>query len=149
MGNLITATVAIFSPLVTREYIIPSIMHPLKWGGIPFVPPGPIKYAFLYILFNFLLIGSAATLSGLMTTAKECRKIQIWTAIINARWSLLFALIGMIILVFFPFIKAPVLSFVSWMPYATHIASGVYLGLAVLIGGMIGNGYNRKNVCYD
>lgn len=149
MGNLITTTVAIFSPLLTREYIIPSIMHPYKWGGVPFVPPGPVKYAFLYMLFNLLLIGSAATLSGMMTTAKECRKIQFWTSVVNARWSMLFAVIGMLILVLFPFIKGPVLSVVSWMPYATHIASGLYLGLAVLLGGMIGNGYNRKNVCYD
>lgn len=149
MGNLITTTVAIFSPLLTREYIIPAVMHPYKWGGVPFVPPGPVKYAFLYMLFNFLLIGSAATISGLMTTAKECKKIQLWTAIVNARWAMLFAAIGMLILLIFPFIKGPLLSFLSWMPYATHIASGIYLGLAVLIGGMIGNGYNRKNVCYD
>lgn len=149
MGNLITAMVTVASPLITKEYLIPTIMHPYRWGGIPFVPPGPFKYAFLYLLFNMLIIGTAATISGLMTTARECRRISLWTSIVNARWSLLFALIAMIVITLLPFIKAPVLAVLSWLPYANHIVTGLYMAILVLVGGMIGNGYSRKNVCYD
>ena len=149
MGNLITAMVTIASPLITKEYLIPTIMHPYRWGGIPFSPPGPFKYAFLYLFFNMLIIGSAATLSGLMTTARECRRIDLWTSIVNARWALLFALLAIIILAVFSFIKSPVLAFFSWMPYANPIVTGLYMSILVMVGGMIGNGYNRKNVCYD
>lgn len=148
MGNLITAMVTISSPLITKEYLIPTIMHPYRWGGVPFEPPGPFKYAFLYLLFNMLVIGSAATLSGLMTTARECRKISFWTAVVNARWAMLFALIAMIILALMPFIKSPALAVLSWLPYANTIVTGMYMAVLVLIGGMIGNGYNRKDVCY-
>ncbi len=149
MGNLITAIVTIFSPLITREYLIPTLMHPYKWGGIPFIPPGPLKYAFLYLLFNLIIIGSAATLSGLMTTARECRKISFWTSIVNSRWANLFALIGILTMFFLPFIKSPVLAVLSWLPYANHIVTGLFISLFVLLGGMIGNGYNRRDTCYS
>ena len=148
MGNLITAIVTVFSPLITKEYLIPMIMHPYRWGGIPFEPPGPFKYIFLYVLFNMLVIGTAATLSGLMTTARECQKISFWTAVVNARWANLFALLGMLIIALLPFIKAPVLAVFAWMPYANLFVTGLYMSLFVLVGGMIGNGYNRKDVCY-
>ena len=148
MGNLITATVTIYSPLITKEYLIPTILHPYRWGGIPFQPPGPLKYAFLYLLFNMLIIGTAATISGLMTTARECRRVSFWTSVVNARWSLLFALIAMIVIALLPFIKAPVLAILSWLPYANHIVTGLYMAILVLIGGMIGNGYNRYDTCY-
>ena len=149
MGNLITASVTLFSPVITKEYLIPAVMHPYRWGGFPFEPPGTFKYVFLYLLFNLLVIGSAATLSGMMTTAKECRKVRFWTAVVNARWAMLFALLGLLVVNFFPFIKAPILSVVSsWLPYATTFVTGFYMAILVLIGGMIGNGYNRKDVCY-
>lgn len=148
MGNLITAMVTVASPLITKEYFIPMIMHPYRWGGIPFEPPGLLKYTFLYLLGNFLLIGSAATVSGMMTTAKECRKIAFWTSVVNARWSLLFAFLGMLLVALMPFLKSPVLALLSWLPYANTIVNGIYMSLLVLIGGMIGNGYNRKDVCY-
>ena len=141
--------VTVFSPLITKEYLIPTIMHPYRWGGIPFTPPGPFKYAFLYLLFNMIVIGSAATVSGMMTTARECRRIDFWTAVVNARWSMLFALLAIIILAVLPFIKSPVLAFFSWLPYANPIVTGLYMAILVMVGGMIGNSYSRKNVCYD
>jgi hypothetical protein len=124
------------------------MMHPYLWGGIPFQEPGPFKYTFLYVLFNMLIIGAAATLSGLMTTAKECRKISLWTAVVNARWANLFALLAMLILALVPFIKSPALAVLSWVPYANQIVTGLYMSVLVLIGGMIGNGYSRRDVCY-
>ena len=148
MGNLITASVTIYSPLITTQYLIPAVMHPYRWGGIPWKPPGFFKYIFLYLLFNLLIIGITATISGLMTTARECRRISFWTSVVNARWSLLFALMGMIIIALVPFIKAPALAFFSWLPYANPIVTGLYMAILVLIGGMIGNGYSRKDVCY-
>jgi hypothetical protein len=147
MGNLITAMVTIFSPLISKEYLIPMIMHPYRWGGIPFEPPGPFKYTFLYVFFNMLIIGSAATLSGMMTTARSCRRIHFWTSVVNSRWAMLFALIGMIIVAMLPFIKAPVLALVAWLPYSNLIVTGLYMSILVLIGGMVGNNYNRKSVC--
>lgn len=148
MGNLLTFTATIFSPLITKEYLTPYFMHPYRWGGIPFQPPGPFQMAFLYLLFNLMIIGFFATISGLMTSAKECRKVHFWTAIVNAKWAMLFALVGIIVINVAPFIKAPVLAVVSWMPYAKLFVDGLYIGLFVLLGGMIGNGYNRKDVCH-
>jgi hypothetical protein len=148
MGNLITSMVTIFSPLISKEYVIPMIMHPYRWGGVPFKAPGPFKYIFLYLLSNMLIIGSMATLSGMMTTARECRKVHFWTAMVNSRWALLFAMIGLLIISIFSFIKAPVVTFLSWMPYASQVVTGLFMALFVLLGGMIGNGYNIKDVCY-
>jgi hypothetical protein len=147
MGNLITSMVTVASPLITREFLIPKLMHPLNWGGIPFKPPGIMMYMFLYILFNLSLIGSAATVSGLMTTVRQCNKWSLRSAIGNALWACGFALLGMIILAFVPFIKSPVLAVIGWLPYANHLVTGLYLAIAVLIGGMIGNNYNRHDVC--
>jgi hypothetical protein len=149
MGNLLTAMVTIMSPLITKEYLIPTFMHPYRWGGVPFEPPGPFKYGFLYLLFNLLIIGTMATISGMMTTARECRKMSFWTSVVNARWALIFALIGIIFVAVFSFLKAPVLALLAWMPYSNLIVTGLYMAPFVLIGGMIGNGYNRKNVCYQ
>ena len=99
-------------------------------------------------MFNLLIIGSAATLSGLMTTAKECRQVSFWTAVVNARWANLFAVLGMLVLALVPFIKSPALSVLSWVPYANTVVDGLYMSAFVLIGGMIGNGYSRKDVCH-
>jgi hypothetical protein len=148
MGNLITALSTIGTPLLTKEIVIPFIMHPTRWGGIPFVPPGPFKYAFLYLTINLLIITIVATLSGMMTTARECRKANIWTAVVNARWTALAALIGFTFLTIFPFTKATALGVLGWLPYANQIVIGLYVAIFVLIGGMIGNGYNRRDVCY-
>jgi len=148
MGNLITAMVTVGSPLLTKEYIIPFIMHPYRLGGIPFVPPGPFKYAFLYLLINLLIISGAATVSGMMTTARECRKANLWTAVVNARWAALFALIGFAFVTIFPFTKGTALAALGWLPYANNIVIGLYVAAFVLVGGMVGNGINRRDVCY-
>ena len=57
-------------------------------------------------------------------------------------------LLGMLIIALLPFIKAPVLAVLAWMPYANLFVTGLYMSIFVLIGGMIGNGYSRKDVCY-
>lgn len=147
MGNLITAMVTVISPMLSKQIFIPIIMHPSRLGGIPFTPPGPFKYTFFYLLFTFLLIGTAATISGMMTTARECQKIQLWTAVVNARWSLLFALIGLAFVTLLPFTKSTAIALFSWVPYANLFVTGLYVAVFVLIGGMLGNTRNIKDVC--
>ncbi len=147
MGNVVTLMVTTVSPLITKEYLIPKLMHPTQWGGIPFKPPSTIKYMLMYVFFNLMLIGSAATLSGLMTTARECGKYNLRTALGNSWWAMLFGFLGIIVVSMFSFIKAPVLALLSWLPYANHLVTGLYIAIFVLIGGMIGNNYNRRDVC--
>jgi len=139
--------VTVFAPLISKEYLIPMIMHPRRWGGIPFKPPSSLKYALLYMICNFIIIGLAAVLSGMMTTLRECDKVDVIASIKNTQWVILSAFIGMLILMFIPFIKAPVIAVLSWMPYANHIVTGLYLSVIVMIGGMYANTFNRRMVC--
>ena len=147
MGNLITTMTTIVAPLMTKEFIIPTLMHPYRWGGVPFKAPGLITYCLMYVIFTLLIIGAAATVSGMMSSSKECNKMSFWTSAFYARWAVLGALIGMLFVFIFAFLKAPVLALLSWLPYSNTIVDGLYMSLFVIFMGMIGNNFTRARVC--
>jgi len=147
MGNFITTLVSTTSPFITKNIIIPTILHPHVLGGVPFNKPSTLLYFTLYILGNFLIIGSTSILSGMMTTMQKCRKYSFLNSVKNSRWVLFFTLLGIIFINIFSFTKSPVLAFISWMPYANDIVTGLYLALFVMLGGILANTSNRNEVC--
>lgn len=147
MGNLITTLTAIPLPLLVQEVIIPYVMHPYRFGGIPFEPPGLFLSVFMNVFFTLIIIGLVATLSGMMTTVRQCKKIQFWTSVYNAKYAMTGGLFGLIILALFPTIKAPLLTIMPRLPFAGVLVTGLYLALFVMIGGMYGNNYNLKDIC--
>src|SRR3990167_5069496 len=109
MGNLVTGITTVFTPLMVKEFIIPMLYHPYRWGGIPFHVPSTATLSAVYLGLTFLIIGGAAIVSGMMTTLKECNKARPLTALNNSKWVLVWTFIGLVIINMFPFIKAPLL----------------------------------------
>ena len=147
IAHSLTAIGTIFAPLLTREFILPYIFHPYRWGGIPFVPPSAIGYTAMYLLFITLIVGIFATISGMMSTAKECKKVEFWTSAVSAKWPMLFALIGSAVLYFLSVLKAPLLVIMAPVPYSNLIVTGIMLSMFVVFGHYIGNNYNIRDVC--
>lgn len=147
MGNLVTGITTIFTPLIVKEGLIPMLYHPYRWGGIPFTAPSTTKLSVVYLLLTFLIIGTAATISGMMTTLHECDKVSLLTALNNSKWVLVWAFIGLCIINVFPFIKAPLLVLIPWVPYSNQIANGIYLAIFTMIGGIMGNSFSRQTLC--
>ena len=46
-----------------------------------------------------------------------------------------------------PFMKSYILAVTSWLPYATQFATGVFVALFAMFGGMLGNIATRLEVC--
>src|SRR5258706_14243907 len=127
MGNFLTATVTLFAPMITKELFIPSLMHPYRWGGIPFKPPNTLMYIALYVFFNSFMIGLMAFISGLMTTTKQCQKTNLRIALKNSIWAIIFALLGLLLITLMPFIKSPIIALLYWLPYANSIVIGLFM----------------------
>jgi hypothetical protein len=147
MGNLITTISAIWSPLITTELIIPFIYYPFRFNNIPFIAPSTLKYMFLYLFINALIIGFFGTIGGIMSSLKECDKMNVWTSINGAKWPVFFSICGLIFLFLFPIIKAPMLALCAFIPYSNLIVTGLYLSVFVFAGGFLGNRYSRLWVC--
>lgn len=149
LAHSITAIATIVSPLVTTEFIMPYIFHPYKFGGIPFKEPSTLLYLSVYLLVIISIIGSFATIAGMMSTAKECHKVNPWDAFISAKWSMFFALIGLLTLYFIPFIKAPLLAIMSPIPFSNLLVTGIMLSFFVVFGHFIGTNYLLRDVCNE
>jgi hypothetical protein len=147
IAHSLTAISAIFAPLVTTEFIIPTILHPYKLGGIPFKTPGIFKYTSIYLLCIVLIVGTFATISGMMTTARECKKVEFWSAAVSAKWSMLFALIGLSVVFFLPLIKAPLLALLAPVPFSNLISNGIVMSAFVVFGHFLGDNYLLRTVC--
>lgn len=147
MGNLVSTFTAFISPVITDIYVMPMLFSPNLLGGIPFKPPGLFENLFYELLINFLIIGSMATLAGSMSSLAECRKSKIKQSLLNSRYVLLGALVGFIASKTLLFIKAPLLSVSSLLPYAIHFTTGIFVAFFVLIFGIYGNYKTRSDVC--
>jgi hypothetical protein len=147
IAHSLTAISAVFAPLITTEFIMPTILHPYKFGGIPFVPPGIFKYTSIYLLCIVLIVGSFATVSGMMTTARECKKVEFWSAAVSAKWSMFFALIGITVVFFLPLIKAPLLAILAPVPFSNLISNGIVMSAFVIFGHFLGNNYLKRTTC--
>jgi uncharacterized protein YacL len=149
MGNLLVASTSTFVPLFNHLVTIPYLYHPQRWGGIPWVEPGGITVGILEFVFNIITLLIMGTLSGMMTTQRECNKINVRYSIKRSLWVILGYLVGNTIVYLLPFIKAPVLAMLIWMPYAGWVAHGLLVAFSVLLFGAMGNAYQRWEICHE
>jgi hypothetical protein len=82
-----------------------------------------------------------------MATKAECNKADYWDAFKRALWLVLGWVLGNILLRFIPFLKAPLLIVLMWIPYAAWIVHGILVAGVMLIMGAIGNTVAIENVC--
>jgi len=151
MGNLITTSVAVFAPLISQNIIVPGIFHPYSrmGGGIPWTPPGLIKRTIGYWFGVLGILTGVGWVSSMMSTSKECGKVELWTSFVGTRWLWLFGIVGLIIPQVFPVLKVMPLTHMTMVPYADQMVNGAILAILVLIGGFLSNAYGRKHVCEE
>ncbi len=146
MGNLIVTIGSIFVPLITDKVFIPYIYHPSRWGGVPWSEPGMFS-GILKTILNISVIAILGTISGMMTTKKECNKTDVWLSLKRSTWPILGYLIGNIMITFLPILKAPLLMFFIWFPFASYLTHGFLVSLFVMFFGALGNGRIRLDLC--
>jgi hypothetical protein len=146
MGNLIVTIGSIFVPLVSEKLLIPFIFHPLRYGGIPWSEPG-ITASILTWFLNIAMLIILSTISGMMSTTRECNKKDIMRSIKRSTWVILGYFIGNFVSFFLPIIKAPILLATMWLPYAGYIAHGSLVSIFVLLFGAMGNAKLRSEIC--
>lgn len=148
MGNLIAAGLSTFVPLTTHLVTIPYILHPERWGGMPWREPSAVTYTLLTMLSNVILMMMLGTLSGMMTTKQKCNRSDVRKSMWRSIYGVIGFIIGSIVLAVAPVIKAPALSFFSsWLPYAGWIVHGAIVAIFVLVFGAFGNNSVRRAVC--
>jgi len=147
MGNFISAGASIGVPLLTQLVTIPFLFHPHRWGGVPFKEPGWFMLSIVSIIINILTLMIIGTISGMMTTTKACRKIEVWRSIKRSMWVVAGYMFGNMIMWLLPFVKAPILPFMVMLPYGGWIVHGLFVSLSVLIFGAMGNTLLRAEVC--
>jgi hypothetical protein len=147
MGNFITTMVAVVTPLLSKEVVLPWLYNPYNLGGIPFQQPATWMYATTYLVSNSVIIGLVAILSGLMTTLNQCNKMDLGEAYRQAKLPIVWGIIGTIVVHFASLIKAPLLAVFNWLPYADHLVTGALVAVFVMLGGMWANQNSRDHVC--
>ena len=147
MGNFLASGLSIGVPLVNHLVTVPYLFHPHRWGGVPWSEPNFIFKGIISFILNVVVLMVIGTFSGLMTTKKECRKTNLTRSIKRSLWLVIGYIIGNLILFALPFIKAPLLAFSLWMPYAGWLVHGLCVAISVMWFGAIGNSILRNEVC--
>ena len=147
MGNFIVTTGSVFIPLFTKLVTVPYFYHPHHWGGIPWEEPGGIGLNIVSFIFNVLTLAILATVSGMMTTERECRKYKVWKSMKRSIWAILGYIIGNIVIFMLPVVKAPLLAIFAWLPYAGYLVHGMMVSAFVMLFGALGNQVLRMQVC--
>lgn len=147
MGNIVASGLSIGVPLANHLLTIPYIFHPHRWGGVPWSEPNFLFKGIVTFTLNILVLMIIGTISGLMTTKKECNKTNIIRSIKRSLWLVMGYVLGNLILFLFPFIKAPFLPFTLWLPYAGWLVHGFCVSVFVLFFGAMGNSILRQEVC--
>lgn len=148
MGNLVTTLGSIWSPLITSEFLIPYIYHPLNFSSnVPFNNPSALKYALWYYFFNCIIVFILSVIGNIMSTKKNCNKYSLKYAMLGTRLPVLLTIIGLTFIYIMPILKAPLLICLGFLPYSKHIVTGIYLAFFVFIGGYAGNNYTKRLVC--
>lgn len=145
--HFIPLLLIIIIPLLTKELIIPYLLHPFRFGGIPFKKPSAIKYGILYLLIIVFIICALDSLSNSLTTMKECNEVNMWKSIKATKWMAISISFGLILLFLVPFLKAPLLALFFAVPYSNQIVTGIMLLPFALFGYFIGKRTVKKNVC--
>lgn len=147
MGNFLACTASIGVPLLTKLVTIPFLLHPTRWGGIPWKEPHWAFMGFMTVFLNLLSIMILGTLSGMMTTEQACRKHDILQSFRRSTWLVLGYLVGNALLMIFPFIKVPFLLFGMWLPYAGYLIHGFLVSIVMMFFGAMGNTILRAQIC--
>jgi hypothetical protein len=147
MGNLIATCVSVVVPLITKSVWMPYIYHPNRWGGIPWVEPNWLLMGIITFVLNAMMLSVIGTISGMMSTKGECDRYDVYLSVRRSVWMIMGYVIGNIMLFIVPYIKAPILPFFMWMPYAGWIVHGMLVGVVILLFGAMGNAILRKEVC--
>lgn len=147
MGNAITTVSSIYVPLINHLVTVPYLFHPHRWGGVPFKQPNFLYLGFIGLMVNIASLMIIGTVSGMMSTSKECRKINIIRSIKRSLWIVLGYYMGNLFLTFFPFVKAPALLMTVWLPYSGWIVHGMFVSAFILFFGAMGNSILRNEVC--
>lgn len=147
MGNFITSATSVFIPLISDEVIVPYVFHPYRWGGIPWQPPNQFVQTIVSKLSSIILLSLVSTISGIMSTINECRQYDVWKSFKRSIWVIYGYIIGSIILVIAPFIKAPLLATMAFIPYADYLVSGIITAFPIMFMGALGNMVLRYQVC--
>jgi hypothetical protein len=147
MGNIVASGLSIGVPLANHLVTIPYIFHPHRWGGVPWSEPNFLFKGIITFALNTLVLMIIGTISGLMTTKKECNKTNIARSIKRSLWLVMGYVLGNLMLFIFPFIKAPFLPFTLWLPYAGWLVHGFCVSVVVLFFGAMGNSILRQEVC--
>lgn len=148
MGNIVVTTGSVFIPLFNKLFTIPFFYHPYRWGKIPWYEPNPYFMSLFQFFLNIIMIAFLATISGLMTTQRECRKHDLLKSFKNSLMPIFGYIVGNILVFMMPFLKAPLLSIFSWVPYSGYLVHGAMVAIFVLIFGAMGNATLRENVCH-
>ena len=147
MGNLIVTGASIFIPLLNKLVTVPFLFHPYRWGGVPWKAPGDITVMLATFIMNILMLSILATISGMMSTEKECRKHDVWLSFKRSMWAILGYIVGNIVVFLMPLLTAPLLAMFVWLPYAGIIVPSMMVSIFIMLFGAIGNTVLRSNVC--
>ena len=143
MGNLVAAVGSIGVPIVTDALIIPHLWHPSRFGSVPWSPPGRLVYFALYIVVMVIVsvVGSS------MSSLRECNEVDVWEGIRSSVWHVAGFIVGHAFMAANVPLKSMLLTVMSWLPYASHMTSGLITALFVLFFGKAGNEAVRLAVC--
>lgn len=147
MGNLVVAATSVMVPLFNRTITVPFFYHPYRWGTIPWHEPNPWIVFGLTVFFNIIMLSILGTISGMMSTMRECRKYDFWESVTRSFSIVVGYIVASGFLFMFPMIKAPFLSMLSSVPYASYIVQGFLVAPFILIVGAISNQALRKSIC--
>ena len=149
MGNLIVATSSIFVPILTKTFTYPYIMHPYRWGGLPWEEPGIFAQGAVTKMLNFGTIMTLAAISNMMNSVKTCHKVDLWLSYRRSIFALIGYIVGQLVAYFVPMVKAPIVGFLTWLPYAGYIADGLITFPFILFFGSMGTAKIRSDICGD
>ena len=146
MGNFIATCASIVLPLINHTVVLPFIFYPTRWGIPWYTPNGFVigAMAFAVVILELMALG---TLSGMMNTVKKCGKIDVKQSTKRSLWLVMGYLLGNLILLFMPFLKAPLLIFCMGLPYAGWLVHGVMTAIPVMLFGAMGVTKLLKDVC--
>lgn len=148
-GNMIATLLALVTPYFVRNYILPHLYHPYRYGGIPFMPPGFFEFQLLYYIFIMGLLTCYYLMSAYLNIYKFCDKSPVEsspTIFYNITKFLLVMLICFLILIFVPF-KLWVAAGLIFIPHANELINGIVWCLFTLFGVSWANIDNVLNIC--
>lgn len=146
-GNLLVLIFTILAPYFSRQYFLPYLYHPYRYGGIPFTPPKFIEFQMVYY-FGILMISAIVYfVSGYLNSLKLCQKTEYQKVIYNYPKVLLLQLVAIFVLLFIPIFKVYLLTFMIIFPYANELVNGLIIGVATFLGAVWANRSTVYQIC--